>query len=250
MRIAFLLIVLFGGLVPGCKTLHPDPPEFSSSLLARLAPQFPPLNARGQGNLAFTEQREAANRAVKDILAIRPAVTFDKARPVTLAIAEVGPNGIETIRQRQKDAWRKALEATGTVRVVFISSVILSSNPLFHEIRVAAARLHADSVLLYASATSQASSTNLWGALYLTIAGLFFAPGTQDAVLTFAKGVCFDVENEYLQFVVEGEDERSTVRPWYFTDDDAMALESRHAAIDLLRLETLHALQARTNAGK
>jgi hypothetical protein len=67
-------------------------------------------------------------------------------------------------------------------------------------------------------------------------------------VLTFTKGVCFDVENEYLQFVVEGEDEQSSVRPWYFTDDDGLARVSRKAALDVLRQETVRALEAKTDA--
>jgi hypothetical protein len=242
-------VVLAGA---GCKSLHPEPPEFSSSLLSRLAPKFPPLSAgnRTQGALAFSEQREAANNAVKEVLEIKPAVKFSKDKPVTIAIAEVGPDGIETIRKDEKDAWRAALEGTGMVRVVFVSSVILSGNPQFHEIRVAAARLHADVLLLYASASSRAYGTNIGGWLYLTVAGIFFSPGSQSAVLTFAKGVCFDVENEFLEFAVEGEDERSQTRPWYFMNTDAMEMESRKAAVDVLRKETVRAIEARTSNGK
>ncbi len=236
----------------GCKSLYPEPPEFPEQLLSRLAPRFPSMSADShvQGALAFTEQREAANKAVKEILNISPIVTFSKSRPVTIAIAEVGPNGIETIRQEDKDAWRKALESTGLVRVVFISSVILSGDPQFHEIRIAAARLHADTVLLYASASSEASSLNIWGFLYFTLLGLFVSPGSQSAVLTFAKGVCFDVENEFLEFAVEGEDERDSIGPWYFQDSDAMKIESRKAALEVLRSETVRAIESRAQSSR
>jgi hypothetical protein len=234
-------------ILAGCKSLYPEPPEFPEMLLSRLAPRFPSLSADShvQGAMAFTEQREAANKAVKEILDIKPLVTFSKSKPVTLAIAEVGANGIETIRQEDKDAWRKALESTGLVRVVFISSVILSGDPQFHEIRIAAARLHADTVLLYASASSEASALNIWAFLYLTVAGLFVSPGSQSAVLTFAKGVCFDVENEFLEFAVEGEDERDSIGPWYFQDTDDMKAESRKAALEVLRRETVRAVESR-----
>jgi hypothetical protein len=252
MRSLLLFLAAVAALGAGCKTLHPEPPEFSSSLLSRLAPQFPPLavGTRSKGALAFSEQREAANKAVKEVLEIKPAVAFSKSKPVTLAIAEVGPDGIETIRKDEKDAWRSTLESTGLVRVVFISSVILSGNPQFHEIRIAAARLHADVVLLYASASSRAYGTNIGGWLYLTIAGIFFSPGSQSAVLTFAKGVCFDVENEYLEFAVEGEDERSSTRPWFFMNTDALELESRKAAVEVLRKETVRAIEGRAANGK
>ncbi len=243
----FLVLAALIGASAGCKSLYPEPPEFPERLLSRIAPRFPILSSdsHSQGALAFTEQREAANKAVKEVLEIRPAASFSKDRPITLAIAEVGVNGIETIRQEDKDAWRKSLESTGMVRVVFISSVILSGDPQFHEIRIAAARLHADVVLLYASASSTASSLNIWGFLYLTVLGLFISPGDENAVLTFAKGVCFDVENEFLEFAVEGEDERDSIGPWYFQDPDAMKAESRKAALEVLRNETVRAIQSR-----
>lgn len=250
MRAAPLLIAVLAALAAfatGCTTLHPSPPEFSPQLLRRLAPQFPPLTTATQskGALAFSEQREAANQAVEAVLKITPAVTFSKAKPVTLAIAEVGPAGVETIRKEDKDAWRSALEATGLVRVVFISSVILSGDPRFHEIRIAAARLRADAVFLYASASSRADDSNFGALLYLTLVGAAIVPGTQTAVLTFSKGVCLDVKNEFLQFAVEGEDERSATRPWAFTDLDGMERASVKAAVTVLREEMVRELTAR-----
>lgn len=235
----------------GCTTLHPDPPEFTPRLLQRLAPQFPPLAGATQANgaLAFSAQREAANQAVEAVLKITPDVTFAKAKPVTLAIAEVGPDGVETIRKEDKDAWRAALEATGLVRVVFISSVILSGDPQFHEIRIAAARLRADAVFLYASATSRAEGSNGGALLYLTIVGAFAVPGSHAAVLTFSKGVCVDVKNEFLQFAVEGEDERSELRPWAFRDTARLERASVKAAVRVLRDELVRALTSRAARG-
>ena len=250
MRSTLVALAAVAALGAGCKSLHPDPPEFSANLLARLAPQYPPLVTGGaQGPLAFSEQREAANKAVAEVLTITPAVGLSKEKPITLAIAEVGPTGVETIRKEEKDAWRQALEGTGLVRVVFISSVILSADPRFHDLRIAAARLRADAVFLYASASSRAQGANLGAWLYLTVVGAFAVPGTQSAVLTFSKGVCFDVANEFLEFAVEGEDERSRTRPWYFEDLDAMERDSTKAAVGVLREETVRALEARARHG-
>ncbi|MHC5020295.1 MAG: hypothetical protein ACYTGX_09335 [Planctomycetota bacterium] len=252
MRAALLLAAAaLAAFATGCTTLHPTPPEFSPQILQRLAPQFPPLASasKSKGVVAFTDQREAADQAVEEVLKIAPAVTFTKDKPVTLAIAEVGPDGVETIRKEEKDAWRAALEKTGLVRVVFISSVILSGDPRFHEIRIAAARLRADAVFLYASATSRAEGGNLGALLYLTIVGAAVVPGSHGAVLTFSKGVCFDVKNEFLQFAVEGEDERAVMRPWLFRDTDGMERASVKAAVEVLRGEMVRALTARAATG-
>jgi rhombotail lipoprotein len=233
-------------LLAGCKSLHPDPPHFDPALRARLAPPFyASVPQSGDGTTLFTAQREATNKAVAEILKIEPSVRFSKEKPITLAIAEVGRTGVETVRQEDKDAWRKALEETGLVKVIFISSVILSANPGFHEMRLAAARLHADVMLLYALADSDESRTNLSGLLYLTIVGTFFTPGSESAVLSFAKGACFDVENEFLEFTVEGEDERKVIRPYYFLDRKQLRLDSRKAALGILREETVRAVKSR-----
>jgi rhombotail lipoprotein len=218
-------------------------------LRARLAPPFYASVPRGgDGAALFTAQREATNKAVQDILKIEPTVRFSKEKSITIAIAEVGEQGLETIRQEDKDAWREELEKTGLVKVIFISDVILSANPGFHEMRLAAARLHADAMLLYAVADTQERASNLGAFLYLTIAGVFFVPGTESAVLTFAKGACFDVENEFLEFTVEGEDERMTRRPYYFLDGEQQRIDSRKAALDILRSETERAIKSRAAA--
>jgi hypothetical protein len=233
----------------GCTSLHPDPPRLSPAVKARLVPPFHAnIPKPGGGAAIFTVQREAANKAVADILKIQPAVKFSKEKPVTLAVAQVGPEGVETIRQEDKDAWRKALEETGLVKVIFISSVILSANPEFHEIRLAAARLHADAMLLYAVVDSNEHKCNLSALLYLSIVGTFFVPSDEAAVLTFAKGACFDVENEFLEFTVEGEDERKTVSPYYFLDKEQLIIDSKKSAVDVLRKETVHAINAHAAA--
>ena len=246
---AAVCMLVFLTVLTGCKSLHPDPPHFDPALRARLAPPFhATVPQAGDGAALFTAQREATNRAVAEILKIKPAVRFTKEEPLTLAIAEVGRTGVETIRQEDKDAWRRSLERTGLVKVIFISSVILSANPGFHEMRLAAARLHADVVLLYAVADSEESRTNLSGLLYLTIAGTFFVPGSESAVLAFAKGACFDVENEYLEFTVEGEDERKSTRPYYFLDKKQQRLDSRKAAMGILLEETVRAIESRSES--
>lgn len=244
-KTGFIAVCVAVLLATGCKSLHPDPPHFDPALRARLAPPFhASVPQSGDGAALFTAQREATNKAVAEILKIQPAIKFTDDKPITLAVAQVGRTGVETIRQEDKDAWRKALEETGMVKVIFISSVIVSANPGFHEMRLAAARLHADAMLLYAVADSSDSRTNLGGLLYLSVVGAFFSPGSESAVLTFAKGACFDVENEFLEFTVEGEDERKTTRPYYFMDKKQHGLDSRKSALEILREETVRAIKA------
>jgi len=251
MRSIFIFTLLATVLLTsGCANLHPDPPHLSSATRIRLAPQYyQNLNYRGKGGPElYTAQREATNKAVQDILGIKPTENFSKEKPLTLAIAEVGSDGVETIRQEQKEEWRNRLEATGLVKVIFISSVIVSQSPNFHELRLAAARLHADKMLLYASVSSDESKSNLAGFLYMTVVGAFFVPGSQAACITYAKGACFDVNNEYLEFAVEGEDERNIIRPYYFLDEKELEIASTKEALSILQDETVAAIELRVKS--
>ncbi|TET35084.1 MAG: hypothetical protein E3J72_13295 [Planctomycetota bacterium] len=233
-------------MISGCKSLHPDPPYFDTFLRQRLAPTFTPMApVKQKGQSPFTAQRQATNQAVEDILKIEPTYKFSKEKPIKLAICEAGKEGVETIRNEDKKAWRDALEGTGLVKVLFITSNIASANPGFYDLRMAAARLNADAMLVYAAASATEKGCNVGGLLYLTIVGAFFVPGSHAAALTFAKGACWDVRNEYLEFAVEGEDERQTVRPCYFLDMKDFTAGSKKAAVDILRKETVLALQER-----
>lgn len=242
-----VMLAVFAAAFAGCTSLHPEAPHISAAAKARLVPPYHSYDPRTEsGKTLFTAKREAANKAVAEILKIEPAVSFGDNDTVTLAVAEVGPLGVETIRQEDKDAWRTALEKTANVKVIFISSVILSADPDFHELRLAAARLHADVMLLYSVVDSQVHKFNLSSLMYLTLVGAFFTPGDEAAVLTFAKGACFDVRNEFLEFTVEGEDERKSIRPMYFMDTEQMKIDSHKAAVAILRDETVRAIKRKT----
>jgi len=238
-------IIVLSVFAAGCKALYPDPPYLDPALRARMAPPFSPVAAGESGKSPFTAQREAANQAVAEILKIRPTYQISKEKAIKLAIVEVGAAGVETIRKEEKDEWRKALEETGLVKVVFITSNITTADPNFYDLRTAAARLDADAMLVYAAVDSRERGSNLSAFLYIAIVPIFFAPGSQAACLTFAKGACYDVKNEYLEFTVEGEAEKSCIRPYYFLDVKSLELKTRKAAIDILRDETVGALKAR-----
>lgn len=246
---AILSLCAAAVLFSGCVGLHPDPPNFDPSLRARLAPSFTSASQAGNAPV-FMGQRAETNKAIEDIFKIRPTYKISKNKPIKLAVCEVGEGGVETIRNDEKEAWRKALEDTGLVKVLFITSNITSPNPGFYDLRMAAARLDADAMLVYASASSEERDANLGGLLYLTIVGTFFVPGSHAAVLTFAKGACWDVRNEYLEFAVEGEDECEIIRPYYFLDQKELQLKSKKSAVEILRQEAVLALKARAEAAK
>lgn len=97
--------------------------------------------------------------------------------------------------------------------------------------RSAAARTRADALLVVNLATATDEYVNPASLLYLTIVGMWVAPGTHRDALTIAEGVLLDNRNEYLYAFARGEGENRVVRPVMFADEHAVAGASRIEAL-------------------
>ncbi len=106
-----------------------------------------------------------------------------------------------------------------------------SASCRLEEVRTAAARAHADAILVVNFATDTDEFVNPLGALYLTIIGMWLAPGTHRNALTIADGMLLDNRNEYLYAFARGEGESKSVRPIAFADTQAVIAESRVEAL-------------------
>ncbi len=85
-------------------------------------------------------------------------------------------------------------------------------------IRYAAAGYGADAVLILDSASQKDSFANPLSILYLTIIGLWIAPGSHREALFLAQAAMYDVRNEYLYLTVESESTSKLIRPWMYAE--------------------------------
>ena len=97
--------------------------------------------------------------------------------------------------------------------------------------REAAARLGADALLLMTESSDIDPYVNPLSILNLTIIGMWVAPGHHRDALTMIEGVLIDNRNEYLYVTAQAEGESSQVRPFLYTDDNAVRRDARLAAL-------------------
>ena len=138
------------------------------------------------------------------------------------------------------DSWLEPLRAAGIAKeLIVLPSALVPECAADQERgcrqraqRAAAARLHADALLVLNLATSTDEYVNPASVLYLSIAGMWVVPATHRDALTITEGVLLDNRNEYLYAFARGEGERRAVRPAMYVDTDAVVQASRIAALE------------------
>jgi hypothetical protein len=117
-------------------------------------------------------------------------------------------------------------------------------------VRLAAARHRSDAVLIVRAAADVDSYVNPLSALYLTIVGLWIAPGTHTEALVLVDGTLWDVRNEFLYMSVSTEGEGGTVRPeMYARERDAITVARKKAVKSLADEIVQLAADATTTSG-
>lgn len=142
----------------------------------------------------------------------------------------------ETEGQRKEImAWGEKLRDAGIVSDLFIIPGILMnqtrSQDYIKSIRVAAARLQADAVLIMRSSTDVDSYVNVLSVLDLTVVGMFVVPAHQKDALTIVEGMVIDNRNQYVYFAGSTEGVGTSFGP--------LATVREHTAIQESRLEAL-----------
>jgi hypothetical protein len=136
-------------------------------------------------------------------------------------------------------AWGDALKKTGLIREVVLLPRMLLGTPLtgrhthdyFKAVRVAAARVQADAVLLLSSVSDTSSYVNPLCVLNATVVGLWVAPGHHTDALTIVEGVLMDNRNEYVYWTGTAQGEGGTVAAAMNIDDADAVRRSRVAAL-------------------
>jgi rhombotail lipoprotein len=130
-------------------------------------------------------------------------------------------------------AWGDKLKKEGIVSdFTLIPSMLLDprGNTL-KSIRIAAARLQADAVLILHSITEVDSYVNPLGVLDLTIAGMFLVPGHKRDALTIVEGMVIDNRNQFLYFAGSSEGTGATLAPLATIEKKDAIRESRRNAL-------------------
>jgi hypothetical protein len=187
---------------------------------------------------ARTEEEVKAE--VERLLALRPAAPA----PSRVLVFEVPSSGHTHIRSPRKrlllrretaHAMKTALEDTGFFQSVdFLPDLFLEEAAVggLGALRIAAARAHADGLLLYSTEAGYEYRPNPLALSYLTIVGAFLAPGSRGSALALSRAVLVDVRTGYLYDVMEGYGEQGRVAPVAFLDEEALEHAARVAALN------------------
>lgn len=152
-------------------------------------------------------------------------------------------------------SWLEPLKDEGILsEIIPITSLTLTEDadeeyryrygtPSLKSIRLAAARHHADAVLIVDYVPDVDRYNNFTAFLYITIIGGFFVPGTHSDALVLMNGALWDVRNEYLYLTVEVEEEHCRIGTAFLLRDEDTIREAKHKALSLFHEEVLHRMR-------
>jgi rhombotail lipoprotein len=134
-------------------------------------------------------------------------------------------------------AWGEQLRDAGVISdLIIIPQLLTSMTPsrsqgTIKDIRLAAARVQADAVLVLRSTTTVDSYVNPLCVLDLTIVGMFLVPGHHKEALTIVEGILLDNRNQYVYFAGTTEGTGKTMGTLAGIDPKNAARESRGSAL-------------------
>ena len=178
-------------------------------------------NLRGQ----FTDQKIVTEKDIKKALELKPQLP----NPFKLAIYFSTPNS----EWRYRYAWNwlgedkdKLLEIKNDLKPKNIISDVIVINDSIVEgthnkaIRLAAARVGADAVVVINGVSDVDRYNNNLGFAYFLLITPFFIPGTEADALFMTNASMWDVRNQYLYLSVETEGMANEAKPAFYIDED------------------------------
>lgn len=194
------------------------------------------------GRLTYERRGEVTEKEVQAevdrLLALQPAAPVP--RKVLLYEVESSESGINSAHMRlqlHKETARtmkEALEETGLFeRIDFLPDIYLPSGHSggLKALRIAAARAHADGLLIYSTETGYEYKPNALSVFYLTIVGVVFVPGSEGASMALSKAVLVDVKTGYIYDVMESYGEKRQVAPIALLSEDELEFDARKEAL-------------------
>lgn len=176
------------------------------------------------------------------LFAARPSA----AVPKTVLLFEVESSGMTNMRSARKrlmlrrdtgEAMKAALEETGLFEQIdFLPEVYLPAGRAndLKTLRIAAARAHADGLLIYSTEAGYEYRPNALSLFYLTIVGAFIVPGSEGSALVVSKAVLLDVKTGYIYRVFEAYGEESSLAPVALLNEEELEFKARKQALGAL----------------
>lgn len=141
-------------------------------------------------------------------------------------------------------AWCEQLKTEGILSDMFVISEMIKHGNSLIDIRQAAALQGADAVLVLSGVTDIDRYQNVAAALYITIVGTYFIPGTHIDSLFIMNGALWDVRNQYLYLAAESEGIGNTLGPLSLIKSKPAISAAKKNAIESFRPEFLKRIKS------
>jgi hypothetical protein len=128
-------------------------------------------------------------------------------------------------------SWGRELRRDGIASDVMLIPEMLANTGSTGDLRLAAAKLGADALLVLKGVPQTNSYLNPAAVLNLTIVGGFVVPASHRDCRFVMQGSLFDVSNEFLYATVESEGEGKIVRPSFIIEDRPAVEKAKREAL-------------------
>ena len=194
----------------------------------------PSLNLEAQDSIEVRDQPSHVTAAdIRDAYARQPQAQ----PPFRLAIRLVSNRYPKTLRWEDADKkrfeeWIATLKARGVVSDAFFIPDIATNSDDLPQLRLAAAKLGADTLLVVKAAADTDRYLNPSAILYLTLVGYYFIPGSHADALVMLTGAVFDVKNEYIYATADAEGEEHSWGPGAFVSSEESVRKAQTKAFE------------------
>jgi len=195
---------------------------------------------RGALRSEVTQQREITDEEIKKAMEAKPQLP----RPFKHALHFASPPKPEWYYRAQwlwtgedKDRVLKALyplRASGAVSELMVIPDAVIEGAGNKAVRLAAARVGADAVLMIRGTADLDRYNNALGSLYILLVTGAFIPGTEVDGLFIVNAAMWDVGNDFLYLGAEAEGLEHKTGPAFFVDDEQILKVAKGKALDRL----------------
>lgn len=217
-----LIAVLFATMAAGCSA------SFNRDAMTQSIQEDQPLVFDDADILRVEQARPQLQFPIR--LAVIPPSLFHR-------FATYGEPQATEGERKAIQAWGDQLREAGIVSdLIIIPPLLTSMTPsrsqgFIKDIRLAAARVQADAVLVLRSTTTVDSTVNPLCVLDLTIVGMFLVPGHHKEALSIVEGILLDNRNQYVYFAGTTEGTGKTMGTLAGVDGKSAAREAHGAAL-------------------